>query len=150
MPPDNKRRLALLAALGLTALGVPHARAATRITVHKDANCGCCSAWVKHITDAGFEVSALDVIDLPTIKKQYGVPAKLESCHTALVEDYVIEGHVPARDIRRLLAQRPKARGLAVPGMPVGSPGMEGKTTEPYQVMLFDAEGKTSVFARYG
>ena len=102
-----------------------------------------------HLRASGYPVKAEDVTDVAPIKRRYGVPERLESCHTALVEGYVIEGHVPADLIDRLLRERPRATGLAVPGMPLGSPGMEspGQAPEPYQVLLFDRSGKTAVFA---
>jgi hypothetical protein len=107
------------------------------ITVHKDPNCGCCSKWVDHLRAAGFSVDAQDTTDLARVKQEHGVPPELASCHTAIVGGYVIEGHVPALAIRRLLAERPDAKGLAVPGMPIGSPGMEGGAPQPYVVVLF-------------
>ena len=118
------------------------------VTVHKDPNCGCCSGWVDHLRAAGFSVAAQDTTDLAGVKQQYGVPPELASCHTAIVGSYVIEGHVPALAIRRLLAERPDAKGLAVPGMPVGSPGMEGGTPQPYAVVLF-GPAKQSPYMRF-
>lgn len=113
------------------------------ITVHKDPNCGCCSLWVEHLRAAGFSVDTRDSADVARVKQQHGVPAELASCHTAIVGGYVIEGHVPALAIRRLLAERPDASGLAVPGMPVGSPGMEGGTPQAYVVVLFGPAKQT-------
>jgi hypothetical protein len=113
------------------------------ITVHKDSNCGCCSGWVEHLRAAGFSVDARDTADVARVKQQHGVPPELASCHTAIVGGYVIEGHVPALAIRRLLAERPDASGLAVPGMPVGSPGMEGGTPQAYAVVLFGPAKQT-------
>jgi hypothetical protein len=118
------------------------------ITVSKDPNCGCCSGWVAHLRKAGFAVTVVDSSDLPAIKTRLGVPADLASCHTAEVGGYVIEGHVPADAVAQLLREAPRARGLAVPGMPVGSPGMEGGEPEEYEVMLF-GDGGRRVFARY-
>lgn len=120
------------------------------VTVYKTASCGCCGAWVEHLRAAGFTAEVHDVADLSAVKAQLGVPAPLASCHTATVGGYVIEGHVPAADIRRLLGQRPAGAGLAVPGMPAGSPGMEsGDRRDPYQVLLWDAGLAPTVFAAY-
>ncbi|MGB3389207.1 MAG: DUF411 domain-containing protein [Pseudaminobacter sp.] len=123
--------------------------AATVVDVARSPSCGCCGAWIEHIRAAGFTVQDRLVEDLAPLKAQLGVPAALQSCHTAVVEGYVIEGHVPAADIRRLIEERPSGIGLAVAGMPVGSPGMEvGDEHEPYEVILFGADSQT-VFARY-
>ncbi|OCK58242.1 DUF411 domain-containing protein [Bradyrhizobium sp. LMTR 3] len=113
------------------------------VTVHKDPNCGCCSGWVDHLRAAGFPVEVHDAADLAPIKQQHGIPPELAACHTAVVNGYAIEGHVPALAIQRLLAERPNAKGLAVPGMPVGSPGMEGGTPQPYTVVLFGPAGQS-------
>jgi hypothetical protein len=126
------------------------AQTAPVISVFKSASCGCCGAWVEHLKRARFAVSVRDLDDVAPIKRQHGVPAQLESCHTATLEGYVIEGHVPAADIRQLLTERPQIRGLAVPGMPIGSPGMEtGASPERYEVIAWRADGSTSVFRRY-
>ena len=119
------------------------------VTVYKSATCGCCTEWVAHLRRHGFPVKTEDVAELQPVKARYGVPAELQSCHTALVAGYVVEGHVPAGLIERLLRERPKVIGLAVPGMPAGSPGMEvpGARAERYQVLAFDRSGKTRVFA---
>jgi hypothetical protein len=119
------------------------------ITVYKDANCGCCKSWIEHLVKHGYRVDAKDSPDLTEIKRTLGVPERLEACHTAVVNGYLIEGHVPAADIARLLKEKPKVAGLAVPGMPMGSPGMEGLRTQSYQVLTFDKTGKTEVFASY-
>jgi hypothetical protein len=119
------------------------------ITVYKDPNCGCCKNWIEHLRKHGFTVDAKDTPDMNTIKATLGVPGALTSCHTAVVDGYLIEGHVPASDIDRLLSARPKVKGLAVPGMPSGSPGMEGGAKQHYQVVTFDKAGKTKVFASY-
>lgn len=143
-----KRRsvLALMAAaLALPAVAAPGGPV---MKVYKDAGCGCCSEWVTHLQRAGFTVSAENA-DMSVVRKKFSVPAELGSCHTAVVDGYLIEGHVPAREVRRLLAERPKARGLAVPGMPAGSPGMEGPRSDRYAVLLFDTAGRTSVYQRY-
>lgn len=122
---------------------------ADEITVYKSPTCGCCKKWVEHLRDNGFDVTANDVADMAPHKHAAGVPPALASCHTAKVGGFVIEGHVPAADIRRLLRERPKVRGLAVPGMPAGSPGMEGRYTERYEVLSFTPDGRGSVYARH-
>ena len=137
-----------LAAGGWTMLANGPA-AAAEMTVWKTPWCGCCEAWVAHMRANGFAVTVNEAPDLAPVKRMAGVPDALQTCHTALVEGYTIEGHVPADDVKRLLAERPDAGGLAVPGMPVGSPGMEqGGTTEPYDVILFGGDGRT-VFSRH-
>lgn len=119
------------------------------ITVYKDPNCGCCAKWVDHLVKHGFRVTAKDSEDMTAVKAGLGVPPALNSCHTGLVNGYIIEGHVPAADIKRLLVEKPKVAGLAVPGMPMGSPGMEGPRTDRYDVLTFDKAGKTTVFASH-
>ena len=118
------------------------------MVVYKDPNCGCCQSWVDLMRKAGFEVASRDTPDMAAMKRRYKVPGALASCHTALVGGYVIEGHVPADLIQRLIKQKPAAVGLAVPGMPTGSPGMEGSPKQAYEVLLFDAGGKTLVYAK--
>jgi len=119
------------------------------ITVYKSPTCGCCSSWVDHMKANGFAVTVRDVENLTPIKAEAGVPGRLQSCHTAIVAGYAIEGHVPADLIKKFLAEKPKLAGLAVPGMPVGSPGMEqGTTKQPYEVLTFDTQGRTTVYAR--
>ncbi len=121
-----------------------------RGVVYKNPWCGCCGSWVRHMREAGFELVVHDVEDMSPFKRAAGVPEELQSCHTAVVGGYVIEGHVPAADIRRLLAEAPQARGLSVPGMVIGSPGMEsGGQREPYQVLLFSDGRAPSVYAAY-
>jgi len=122
------------------------------LTVYKSATCGCCRAWVDHMRGAGFTVRTVDTEDLGRVKGELGVPGALQSCHTAVVGAYLVEGHVPAADVKQLLARKPAVRGLAVPGMPIGSPGMEQgdpKDYDRYEVMAFTAQGRTSVFARH-
>ena len=119
------------------------------ITVYKDAGCGCCKSWIEHLVKHGYRVDAKDTPDMLEVKRTLGVPEPLAACHTALVNGYLIEGHVPAADIARLLREKPKIAGLAVPGMPMGSPGMEGPRTQHYKVLSFDKAGKTKVFASY-
>ena len=148
MPLSRRRFLALL---GLAPLGVGLPASADmlpEVVVHRDPSCGCCGAWVEHLRRAGFPVKIFETGDLNGVKRRLGVPADLISCHTAEVAGYVVEGHVPAGAIRRLLAERPLAAGLAVPGMPIGSPGMEGAAPDTYEVVLFGQNGHRN-FARY-
>jgi len=122
---------------------------ASAVTVYKDPYCGCCDAWVDHLRASGFSVRVRERTDMAAVKAQIGIPTNLQSCHTATISEYVIEGHVPAADIARLLDERPEARGLAVPGMPIGSPGMEGPNPRPYASLLFSGSGEAAVFARH-
>ncbi len=122
----------------------------TAMTVFKSPTCGCCTAWVEHVTKAGFKCTIRDVEDLRVVKQTLGIPAALESCHTAQIGTYLVEGHVPADLIKKLLTEKPAGRGLAVPGMPIGSPGMEGGTPERYQILLFGASGAPRVYATRG
>lgn len=136
--------------VSVVLLGCTASTNATDVTVYKSPTCGCCEAWVSHLQQDGFDVKVLDVKNVAPYKTQNGVTPKLASCHTAFVDGYVIEGHVPAQDIRRLLRERPKVTGLAVPGMPIGSPGMEqGGRKDPYQVLTFDKNGNTSIYANH-
>ncbi len=164
LPPNRRAFLLAAAQLGLASLAtVVGGRqlgaqpAATRaaagaalppMTVYKDPNCGCCAEWVSHVRKAGFVVTVRDTADMAAVKASFGVPSALESCHTARVGTYAIEGHVPADVIQKLLREQPTARGLAVPGMPMGSPGMEqGSQKDAFDVLLFDKAGKTRIFA---
>ena len=148
-----KRRTILAAAAGLSTLAVLPTRAASSwpaIAVFKSATCGCCKAWVEHLKAAGFDVRVTDVDDTTAARKRLGMPDAFGSCHTGTVGGYALEGHVPAADVKRLLAAKPKAVGLAVPGMPVGSPGMEvGTRRDPYDVLLVERNGRSTVFASY-
>ena len=151
----STRRAVLAGALPVAAaLVLPrYARAAEtlpRMTVNRDPACGCCGGWVAHVKAAGFPIDEIESADLAPLKTKLGVPVELSSCHTAEVGGYVIEGHVPADAIKRLLAERPQAKGLAVGGMPTGSPGMEveGSPPDTYDVVLFSADGQR-MFARY-
>ena len=144
--------LSILFACALLACGESSdsdARLSPLVQVFKSPGCGCCGKWAEHLEANGFEVQATDVGDLGEVKRRYGVPTDSEACHTAVVDGYVVEGHVPASDIERLLRERPPVRGLALPGMPLGSPGMESPTTEPYTVYAVDAAGELSVFSRH-
>jgi hypothetical protein len=145
---------ALLAIAGVLAVSGSRALATQsnlpEVVVYKTPTCGCCSKWIAHLRANGFTVRATDLEDLSGIRRDWKVPSKLASCHTAKVGGYVIEGHVPAADIRRLLEARPRVDGLSVPGMPIGSPGMEqGNVVEPYDVLAFNASGETQIFARH-
>ena len=123
---------------------------ATEVVVYKTPSCGCCKEWVKHLQENGFRVEVHDRNDLTPIKKQLGVPGNLQSCHTAKVGNYVVEGHVPADDIKLLLKEKPNVVGLTVPGMPHGSPGMDmGPRKDPYDVLTFKSGGKTDIFSSY-
>lgn len=142
------RRTFAIGALGIAGSGlvipVLAQSAAPEISIKKDPWCGCCTAWALHLQQAGFVVAVEEIEEMEAVKDNLGVPAKLRSCHTATIDDYVIEGHVPAEAIIALLDQRPQIRGLAVAGMPIGSPGMEGPAgTDPevYDVMAFDGAG---------
>ncbi|WP_291650491.1 DUF411 domain-containing protein [Bosea sp. (in: a-proteobacteria)] len=138
--------LACSASLPLAAQG-----AAPVVTVYRSASCGCCGAWVDHMKKAGFETKVVMTEELAARKREFGVPDAAESCHTAMVDGYFVEGHVPAADVRRLLRERPQARGLAVPEMPVGSPGMEvpGVKADRYDTWLIAKDGSHTVFASH-
>ena len=143
-------RSAWLALLCITLL--PAAALSASLEMLTTGGCACCHAWARHLRDAGHEVVVKDLAmgQLMKMKLDAGIPAALAACHTARVEGYLIEGHVPEREVRRLLDERPEALGLIVPGMPVGSPGMEsGSKREPYAVLLLKKDGSTEIFARY-
>jgi hypothetical protein len=146
-------RRTVLITLALAATAGPLAAADTRprVTIWKDPNCGCCGAWGEHLARAGFPIRVVDMADMTAVKSRLGVPDDLQSCHTAEVGKYVLEGHVPASAVVRLLAESPDIRGLAVPGMPVGSPGMEVKGMAPdtYMVSAFMADGTSFDFMRF-
>jgi hypothetical protein len=120
------------------------------IDVYKTATCGCCEDWVKHLRDNGFTVTTHDVEDTAPYRTKFGIPERFGSCHTGVIHGYGIEGHVPAADIKKLIAAKPKAAGLAVPGMPAGSPGMEyGPRKDPFDVLIVKPDGAASVFSSY-
>lgn len=147
------RRQALLGLCALPALAhVATAATTPTVVVNKTPTCGCCAIWVKHLQAAGFTVQVHDLDNLGPIKERVGVPFGMGSCHTAEVDGYFVEGHVPAEDIKRLLREKPAAKGLTVPGMPAGSPGMEVASgrVDRYEVLLVGKDGKTSVFATHG
>jgi hypothetical protein len=141
----------LTALLLVTLLGTASAFAADPpvVEVWRSRSCGCCMAWVRHARAAGFEVRVNDVDDVAPIKQRFKVPPALASCHTAVVNGYVIEGHVPADDILRLLKEKPAVTGIFVPGMPVGSPGMDGPQGDSYDVIVLDGQGQQRVFATH-
>ncbi len=148
---------AMMALLCVTVL-VPQSLAADKspprqfgkkITVYKSPNCGCCAGWAEHLRHSGFHVSVIDQNDLSQIKAQYGITEQLRSCHTAVIDGYAIEGHVPADDIWRLIAHKPDASGLTAPGMPMMSPGMHSIEPKGYDVLLFGPDAKTSVYSHY-
>ncbi|MFP3947259.1 MAG: DUF411 domain-containing protein [Gemmatimonadota bacterium] len=124
---------------------------APAVLVYKAPTCGCCEGWIEHLRENGYEVTVEDRDDVDQVKDLLGIPGRLRSCHTAQIGNYLVEGHVPASDIRRLLEEQPQVAGISVPGMPVGSPGMEvpGRAPDSYDVLAFDADGRTSVFASH-
>lgn len=143
-----KASLAAVLSLPLAACAESSAKAPV-IEVYKTEMCGCCKEWVKHLEANGFQVKAQNVANPGDYREKFGIPAEYGSCHTGRVGGYAIEGHVPAGEIKRLLREKPQARGLAVPAMPMGSPGMEGPRKDPYDVLLVKDGGKTSVYKRY-
>ena len=147
----NASALARLALLPLLGVAFTALAAGPLVVVHKNEYCGCCNGWVEHMRKAGFEVEVRNVANMSPVKERVGVPPGKGSCHTAEVGGYFIEGHVPAVDVKRLLAEKPDAKGLAVPGMPVGSPGMEAPDgrTQPYTVELVAKDGSTSAYAEH-
>lgn len=143
-------RKTLFGAIAFTAMFVGTAAHAATLTVYKSPSCGCCGKWIEHVEAHGFTVNTVPTDDMMAVKKRLGVPDEAMSCHTTKVGNYVVEGHVPAADIKRLIAQKPKARGIAVAGMPMGSPGMDmGGQRQPYSTMLIGSNGNMAVFARH-
>lgn len=142
-------RFSVLLAAALIGLPALANAAKPVVEVYKTASCGCCKGWVKHLEQNGFAVKAHDVADPGDYREKFGIPQEFGSCHSAKVGGYALEGHVPAAEIKRLLASKPKAAGLAVPAMPLGSPGMEGPRSDPYDVLLVGKDGKATVFKRY-
>ena len=141
----NRYALLLISLLGASAAMAQ----AMVVEVFKSPYCGCCGKWVEHLRQNGFEVKAHDVEDVPAVRQKLGMPDRLGSCHTAKIGGYVVEGHVPATDIQRLLKEKPKVLGLSVPSMPPGSPGMESSKPIPYQTLLVQSDGSTRVFAQH-
>ncbi len=152
MKKYGNRWPAVIAAV-LLQIGLPVSAQETgaQVEVYKSPTCGCCTAWSEHMRDAGFRVHETKREDMTAIKSAYGVPEPLSSCHTAVIEGYIIEGHVPAADVRRLLRERPDVAGLTAPGMPMQSPGMQPKGLPPkgYTVYAFRRDGSRTVFSRY-
>lgn len=140
-----------LSVLVAASLVAGSAIAADTMTVYKSPTCGCCSRWITYLEKQGFLIQAEDMEDVSGVKVQLGVPKSVYACHTAVIDGYVIEGHVPVEDIQRLLDERPALSGIGVADMPLGSPGMDGpdRVPEPYEVLSFDAAGQTSVYARH-
>lgn len=148
----DRRGFAALLIGGLASsawLGVRAAAGAIEVQVFRNPHCGCCNGWVSHLEANGFTASVQNLDDLTQIKRLAGVPDELGACHTAVVDGYTVEGHVPAAAVQRLLAERPDIRGLAVPGMPAGSPGMPSPTAQRYDVLAFTADGRTSRFMTF-
>ena len=146
------RTLVASALLGLTTLGgISTAVAADdEVVMYKDPNCGCCGKWADHMREHGFKVKEVATTQMGQVKGEAGVPQALGSCHTARVGGYVVEGHVPAADVRRMLTEKPAIAGISAPGMPMGSPGMEGPyPADRYDVVSFDAQGRTAVYASH-
>jgi hypothetical protein len=157
-PVSRRRALQSLVAIAGAGLFVATQRSVAaapelKIDVWKSPTCGCCVDWIQHLQANGFLVNAINVPDSRHVRARFGMPAKYASCHTGLIAGYVVEGHVPAREIKRLLREKPKALGISVPGMPVGSPGMDGPSygglRDPYDVLLVLADGSARVFASY-
>ena len=148
---SRRTLLFVVACAAATAACAQTARPSSDLAVYKSPTCGCCGAWVEHMTDAGFQVRTTEVADPGAVRRAWSVPDPLAACHTAVIGGYVLEGHVPAEDVRRLLVERPDALGLAVPTMPLGSPGMEmpDGRRETYEALLILKGGGTRVFARH-
>lgn len=145
-----KRHLLFQAALvGVLTAHLGAGAATPVVEVYKSESCGCCSEWVKHLQANGFKVKAQNVANPTDYREKFGMPQELGSCHSGMVQGYALEGHVPATEIKRLLAEKPTAKGLAVPAMPLGSPGMEGPRKDPYDVMLVKSDGGYVVYQRY-
>ena len=143
------RALAASAAAVLAGSGRSlHAAPRVTMQVRKDPGCGCCDKWADHFRQAGFTVEVTEDPDRVAYRNRLGIPAEWQTCHTGVVEGFVVDGHVPADLVRKMLADKPAIRGLAVPGMPMGSPGMEGPVTQRYDVLAFMKDGKSSVYAR--
>ncbi len=150
MALSTRRNLIIVvavAAAGLLGFSIINGTSsAQEITVYKTPTCGCCGKWIDHLEEAGFEVVTHDVNDLTGIKNMHKIPPGLRTCHTGLVDGYVVEGHVPAHFVTQLLEQKPDIAGIGVPGMPIGSPGMEGAYNESYDVLAYTRDGRTAVF----
>ena len=147
------RTLVASALLGLATLGGVSTAVATdddEVVMYKDPNCGCCGKWAEHMRENGFSVKEISSAEMGAVKRAAGVPQKLGSCHTAKVGGYIVEGHVPASDVKRMLTEQPAIVGISAPGMPLGSPGMEGPyPADRYDVISFDGEGRTAIFSSH-
>lgn len=151
---NNKTILGVIISILIAAAGsfvvMQNVSAEPEMTVYKSPTCGCCGKWITHMEENGFKVNAVDVLEMNVVKEKYGITRNLASCHTAIIDGYYIEGHVPASDVKRLLAEKTDSKGLTVPGMPVGSPGMEmGERVDSYQVLSVKSDGSTEVFNQY-
>jgi hypothetical protein len=127
--------------MAISSLALADEKGSPEINVYKSPTCGCCERWIEHLQDNGFRVKAHNLDNMYELKQANGITSETASCHTALIENYVVEGHVPADVIKKLLAERPDVKGIAVPGMPLGSPGMESNIEQPYDILTFDAQG---------
>ena len=143
----STKLIALAIVTGAVLVTAPALADPPTVKVFKSATCDCCKKWVDHLRAHGFAVEVNDAADVDRVKRENHVPAQVSACHTALVGGYFVEGHVPAEDVERLLKERPRIAGLAVPGMPIGSPGMEGPDPEPYDTLAVGTDGKATVFA---
>ena len=155
---SEKIRLAEIAVVTISILFVAgfitakHVNAETDsvMTVYKSPTCGCCNKWISHMQENGFKIEAIDVQNIDLVKQHYGISKRIASCHTAIVDGYVIEGHVPANDVKKMLSEKKDILGLSVPGMPIGSPGMEmGNRLDRYAVISFDENGNLEIFHQY-
>ena len=149
-PRLTRRSLLVVGAASLLQPETVFAAEEQVVTVHRDPNCGCCLGWVQHLQKAGLRTKVLETNDLDAVKKHLEVPDDLAACHTAEIAGYVVEGHVPAIALKRFLAEKPNATGLAVPGMPIGSPGMEGGRPERYDVILFGPNSRRTYMSFIG
>lgn len=150
----NKTFIGIIFSIVISAFGgfifMQSVNAEPEMTVYKSPTCGCCGKWITHMEENGFKISAVDLLEMNIIKQKYGINRELASCHTAVVDGYFVEGHVPADDVKRLLSEKPDVLGLSVPGMPVGSPGMEmGDRVDNYSVVAIDKKGNIQVFNQY-
>lgn len=150
----NKTILGIIISILIAAAGsfvvMQNVSAEPEMTVYKSPTCGCCGKWITHMEENGLKVNAVDILEMNVVKERYGITRNLASCHTAIIDGYYIEGHVPAADVKRLIAEKTNSKGLTVPGMPVGSPGMEmGDRVDSYQVLSVKSDGSTEVFNQY-
>ncbi len=154
MIKNKKTLIGIVFSIAISAFGgfilMQSVSAEPEMTVYKSATCGCCTKWINHMEENGFKINAVDVLEMNIVKEKYGINRELASCHTAVIDGYVVEGHVPAVDVKRLLSEKPDVLGLSVPGMPVGSPGMEmGDRVDRYSVIAIGKGGDVEVFNQY-